>query len=77
MARPGFLTAPDGPGPKQAGLHRPGSGWAARLAISSHDVLSGLEHRIVWCRTLDCLVHPGTVAQWLVLGGTVDKRPPD
>jgi hypothetical protein len=38
-ARPGFLTVPGGPGPKQVGLHRARTrpGRAARLAISTPD----------------------------------------
>jgi hypothetical protein len=32
-----------------------------------------LAHRIVWCDTPDYLVHQGTLAQWLVPGGTVEK----
>jgi hypothetical protein len=35
------------------------------------------EHRIVRWHTPDCLVHSGTVAQWLVTGGTGGKKPPD
>jgi hypothetical protein len=35
------------------------------------------EHRTVWCHTLDCPVHQGTVAQRLVLGGTGVEKPPD
>jgi hypothetical protein len=30
-------------------------------------------HRIVWCDTPDCPVHQGTLAQWLVPGGTIEK----
>jgi hypothetical protein len=35
------------------------------------------EHRTVRCHTPDCPVHPGTVAQRLVPGGTDGENPPD
>jgi hypothetical protein len=34
-------------------------------------------HRTIQCHTPDCPVHPETVAQRLVSGGTVERRPPD
>jgi hypothetical protein len=39
--------------------------------------LSSRGHRTIRCHTSDCLVHKGTVAQWLVLGGTSGEKPPD
>jgi hypothetical protein len=39
--------------------------------------LSGLEHGTVWCHTSDCPVHQGTVAQLLVPGSTMERRPSD
>jgi hypothetical protein len=33
-------------------------------------------HQAIWCHTPDCPVHKGTVAQRLVPGGTVERRPP-
>jgi hypothetical protein len=35
--------------------------------------LSGRGHRTVRCHTPDYPVHQGTVAQWLVPGGTVEE----
>jgi hypothetical protein len=34
-------------------------------------------HRTVRCHTPDYPVHQGTVAQWLVLGGTGGEKPPN
>jgi hypothetical protein len=42
-----------------------------------HSGLSGLQHRTVRCHTPNCPMHLGTVAQRLVLGGTMEKRSPD
>jgi hypothetical protein len=39
--------------------------------------LSGATRRTVWCHTPDCLVHLGTVAQWLDPGGTGGEKPSD
>jgi hypothetical protein len=36
-----------------------------------------MAHQTVRCHTLDCRVHQGTVAQWLVPGGTDGEKPPE
>jgi hypothetical protein len=39
--------------------------------------LLGRGHRTVSCHTSDCPVHEGTIAQWIVPGGTGGEKPPD